>query len=102
MNRSYDKMLKQRFFTAVIALIVVGLVLFVAPPVLARSVIALLLLAGAWEWGGLIFTKPDKGSKGRILYTSICFLIIAGLFTQVPETELAQLIFKIALVWWSA
>lgn len=95
-------MLKQRFFTAVIALIVVGLVLFVAPPVLARSVIALLLLAGAWEWGGLIFTKPDKGSKGRILYTSICFLIIAGLFTQVPETELVQLIFKIALVWWSA
>ncbi len=95
-------MLKQRFFTAVIALVVVGLVLFVAPPMLARALIALLLLAGAWEWGGLIFSKPDDGSKGRMLYTGICFLMIAGLFSQVPETELAHFIFKIALVWWSA
>jgi phosphatidate cytidylyltransferase len=101
-NRSYDKMLKQRFFTAVIALIVVGLILFVAPPIVARSMIALLLLAGAWEWGGLIYTKQDNGSKGSMLYTGICFLMIAGLFSQVTETELAQFIFQIALVWWSA
>lgn len=95
-------MLKQRFFTAVIALVAVGLVLFVAPPMVARSAIALLLLVGAWEWGGLIFTKPDNGSKGRMLYTGICFLMIVGLFLQVPDTDLVQLIFKIAIVWWSA
>lgn len=93
-------MLKQRIFTAVIALVVVGLVLFVAPPMLARAVIALLLLAGAWEWGGLIFTQQDNNTKGRMLFTVSCLLMIAGLFSQMPDTELVQLIFGIALVWW--
>ena len=47
-------MLKQRFFTAVIALAVLGVVLFVLPAELARLVILAVVLAGAWEWGGFI------------------------------------------------
>ena len=47
-------MLQQRIFTALIALAVLGIVLFVVPPMVARVIIAILILAGAFEWGGFI------------------------------------------------
>ena len=43
-------MLKQRVITAVIALAILLLVLFVVPAALAKIVIAAVVLAGAWGW----------------------------------------------------
>jgi len=95
-------MLKQRIFTAIVALVAVGIVLFVAPPMIARAVIALLILAGAWEWGGLIYSRKPNSIKGRLLYTSVCLLLIAGLFSLVTNADLVQLVFVVALGWWAA
>ena len=58
-------MLKQRILTAVVALVALAVVLFVVPAPVARSVIAILFLAGAWEWGGLI---RDGGTTARAAF----------------------------------
>jgi phosphatidate cytidylyltransferase len=42
--------LKERVITALIAVVVLLLVLFVLPGAAAQAVIALVILAGAWEW----------------------------------------------------
>ena len=48
-------MLKQRVITAIIALAVLSLVLFVVPQPVARGFVAVLIVAGAWEWAGFLF-----------------------------------------------
>jgi phosphatidate cytidylyltransferase len=90
-------MLKQRFITAVIALALLGLVLFVVPAVVARMVIATLLLAGAWEWGGFLF---PENSKRRLIYVAFIGVLIAALFLNIHDQTLLDLVFKAALVWW--
>jgi phosphatidate cytidylyltransferase len=78
-------MLKERVITAVIAVAVLLLVLFLLPRVLTQGVIALVILAGAWEWSGFL------GSPSRAL--------LMGLITwQAPQIN--GPLFKLALVWW--
>lgn len=90
-------MLRQRIFTAIIALAVLGIVLFVVPPFVARIVIALTILAGAWEWGGFLFQQK---SAGRTVYVVFVAAVIAALYLQVQNQELLELVFKAALAWW--
>lgn len=88
-------MLKTRFFTAVAALIIVAVVLFVLPPVYAEFIIGLLILAGAWEWSGLI----DRDSTGlRVAYTAILGVCLALAHTATAGQ--AALIMQVACVWW--
>lgn len=88
-------MLKTRFFTAVAALIIVAVVLFVLPPLYAEFIIGLLVLAGAWEWSGLI----DRDRTGlRVAYTAILGVCLALAHTATAGQ--AALIMQAACVWW--
>lgn len=88
-------MLKTRFFTAVAALIIVAIVLFAIPPLYAEFIIGLLMLAGAWEWSGLI--DQDKTAL-RVVYTAILGACLAFAHTASPGQ--AALIMQVACVWW--
>lgn len=88
-------MLKMRILTAFAALIVVAIVLFALPPLYAEFVIGLLILAGAWEWSGLI----DRDKTGlRVAYTAILGVCLALAHTATPGQ--AATIMQIACAWW--
>ncbi len=91
----WPDMLRQRILTAVIALVALGVVLFVVPEIVARIVIATMLLAGAWEWGG--FLSGDKRNF-RLIYV----VFIGSLFALSFFYLDVQLLFVAALVWWFA
>jgi phosphatidate cytidylyltransferase len=91
-------MLRQRIFTALVALSVLGIALFVVPPYVARLVIAAMFLAGAWEWGGFLF-QQNRG--GRLAYVGFIGALIGALFLQIENRDLVETVFKVALAWWS-
>ncbi len=88
-------MLKTRFITAVIALAVVAVVLFVLPPLYAEFVIGLLLLAGAWEWSGFL----GRGSPAvRALYTALVGVALAAAHGLAADQVV--LVLQVACAWW--
>ena len=88
-------MLKQRVITALIAVAVLLIVLFAVPSRVAEAVIALLVLAGGWEWSA--FLGRDS-RETRILYV-IVLAVALGLVTwQAPAINGA--LFRVALAWW--
>ena len=90
-------MLRTRTITAVIALVVLGLVLFVIPPRLAELFIAVVVLAGAWEWSGFL---NAPGFVSRIAYVvAIAAAIVAS---YVLLTVISVPVFQIAFLWWFA
>jgi phosphatidate cytidylyltransferase len=89
-------MLRQRILTAVIALVALGIVLFVVPQSVARVVIVAMLLAGAWEWGG--FLSKDNRSL-RLFYVAFIAALIVSLFAFFPDQQLDWL-FIVAIAWW--
>lgn len=91
-------MLKQRIFTAIIALLVLALVLFVVPPVVARLFIAALFLAAAWEWSGFL---KIKRTAQKIVYMGFIGVLIAMLFLNLPDAAFVNTVLKLALVWWA-
>ncbi len=93
------EMLKQRVLTAIVALAVLGLVMFVVPAVVARIVITLLMLGAAWEWSGFIFSQEYKR---RFVYVSFIAILIAVIFFELPDARLIDIVFKISLAWWLA
>jgi phosphatidate cytidylyltransferase len=88
-------MLKMRIVTAIISLLIFGAVLFVMPPMIAAMVIALLVLAGAWEWSGFL---GFSGVSVRSLYVALIGALMAIVVLIVPEQ--AELVLQIACVWW--
>lgn len=88
-------MLKQRFITAVIALAILLCVLFLVPPIVAEIFIALLALAGAWEWSAFL-------SSTSRLSRSFFIVVIAALITAVSLSwpDSATAVLGIALAWW--
>jgi phosphatidate cytidylyltransferase len=90
-------MLKKRVITAIAALGIVAMVLFVLPRVWAEFIIGLLLLAGAWEWSG--FLGPVR-TPVRAAYTAIIAVCLASVHNLSPEG--GALILKVACVWWFA
>ncbi|MGB5410093.1 MAG: phosphatidate cytidylyltransferase [Woeseiaceae bacterium] len=88
-------MLKTRVITAVIALLALIVVLFFLPARVAEAVIALAVIAGAWEWSGFL------GSKSTALRAGYVVLIAALLAAfAVPLAEQTLLLLQVALVWW--
>ena len=69
-------MLKQRVITALIALAVLGLVLFVVPQPVARFFVAALIIAGAWEWAGFLF---QDGASRRWVYVAFIAILLGVL-----------------------
>ncbi len=92
-------MLKKRILTAVVALAVLAVVLFVVPAIAARIVISLLMLGAAWEWSGFIFSKEDRR---RFVYVLFIAALMAVIFFELPDAVLVDLVLKVALGWWLA
>lgn len=90
-------MLKQRFITAIIALAILAIVLFVVPPVVARFVIAAVIIAGAWEWGGFLFADRQAG---RLVYLVFTVALMALTWFNIGDPAWLDNLFRIALVWW--
>jgi phosphatidate cytidylyltransferase len=97
-NRSeLREMLRQRVFTAIVALSVLAVVMFILPAVVARAVITLLMLVAAWEWSGFVF---DKGIAGRSVYVLFIAMLLVLIFIELPDTALVDIILKVSLGWW--
>jgi phosphatidate cytidylyltransferase len=88
-------MLKQRIITAVVALIALGLVLFVLPPLAAELIIALVIIAGAWEWSAFL---QCRSITMRIVYVSLVAAGMAAVNLAWPDAVMSVL--QAALLWW--
>jgi phosphatidate cytidylyltransferase len=93
------EMLKQRVLTAIVALAVLTVVMFVVPAIVARVVITLLMLGAVWEWSGFIFSKEDKRRFSYLLFIAILMGVI--LF-EMPNAGLVDTVLKVSLAWWLA
>ena len=88
-------MLKTRVITAIAALAIIAVVLFLLPRPWAEVVIGLLLLAGAWEWSG--FLGLDRPGV-RIAYTAVVAVCLAAVHTASPAQ--AESVLLGACAWW--
>lgn len=88
-------MLKQRIITAVIALIALGMVLFVLPEFATELVIVLVVLAGAWEWSGFLGSSKILT---RIVYVIAVAAVMAIVNFYWPDG--ADHVLQVGLVWW--
>jgi phosphatidate cytidylyltransferase len=87
--------LKERVITALIAVAVLLLVLFALPRAAAQAVIALLILAGAWEWSGFL----GSGSTPiRAMYVGLVAVLMGLVTWQAPQIN--GLLFQVAVAWW--
>jgi phosphatidate cytidylyltransferase len=93
------EMLKQRVLTAIVALAILSVVLFVVPAMVARMVIAVLMLAAAWEWSGFIFNEE---SKLKYVYVLFIAILIAVIYSELPNVSLLDITLKVSLGWWIA
>jgi phosphatidate cytidylyltransferase len=87
--------MRLRIVTAIIALAVLGVVLFAVPEMVVRVVIGLLILAGAWEWSGFL---GRTGLVARLSYVAMIAAMLVSLtlyFAMYTEQ-----ILLIGLVWW--
>ena len=90
-------MLKQRIITAVIALLTLALVLFVAPPIVAEIVIAIVVLGAAWEWSK--FLAADS-TIIRVVYLIVVAMLMAGIGMVWPDG--VESVLQVAVAWWLA
>ena len=88
-------MLKKRFITSVVSLVILGAVLFVVPPVIARLVIAAVIIVGAWEWSGFL---DLAGNTARYAYVVLIAALMAVMLFVIPE--MSDSLFQLACAWW--
>jgi phosphatidate cytidylyltransferase len=89
-------MLKQRVMTAVPAIVLLLLVLFVLPPALAQLAFAAIILAGAWEWSG--FLKLEARNM-RLFYVALIAVVLAA-FAFLANDVVVDMVLSVALAWW--
>jgi phosphatidate cytidylyltransferase len=87
--------LKERVITALIAVAVLLLVLFALPRAAAQAVIALLILAGAWEWSGFL---GSVSTPIRAMYVGLVAVLMGLVTWQAPQIN--GLLFQVAVAWW--
>lgn len=86
--------MKQRIITAVIALIGLMLVLFVAPREVALLVIVAVMLSAAWEWSAFL----QAGSNAlRCTYVAFIGALLAAVSFLPVDTTVVLIA---ALIWW--
>jgi phosphatidate cytidylyltransferase len=90
-------MLKQRIITAVFAVAALLLVLFVLPSAAAQIVVALVILAGAWEWSGFL---GARSTSVRVAYVAFIAVLMGLVTWQTPQIN--GLLFRVAVAWWAA
>jgi phosphatidate cytidylyltransferase len=90
-------MLKQRVITALISLVLLLVVLFALPPLSAKGMIALVVLAGAWEWSAFL----ESGSRAiRVVYVALIGVLMAAV--NLVWHDGLQVVLLVALAWWLA
>lgn len=70
-------MLGQRVMTAIGLVAVLAFVLLLLPPMYAIVALAMMILAGSWEWAAL---AGLESTPARIAYVGACTLLMAGLW----------------------
>lgn len=88
-------MLKTRFLTAVAALVVVAIVLYEIPPLATELIIGLLVLAGAWEWSGLIDNTRTGMRAAYTIIVGACLVFVHG-----ASPGQAGVLMQVACAWW--
>ncbi len=88
-------MLRTRIVTAVIALLILGVVLFVIPARLAEAVIAVVVLAGAWEWSAFLGVSANAA---RAAFVVAIAMAIGLLYSALPQHS--TLVLQVAFAWW--
>lgn len=88
-------MLKTRIITAAVALLALGIVLFVAPGGVAEAIIAAVILAGAWEWSGFL---GAAAAVTRAAFVVAIAIVGGALYTVLPQYS--ELTLQIACLWW--
>jgi phosphatidate cytidylyltransferase len=89
--------MRQRVITAIIALALLLVVVFVIPAGAAKAVIALLVLGGAWEWSAFV-GAPRVAI--RFLYVVLVAAMIG--FVSLALGGQTMLVLGVAVVWWLA
>lgn len=88
-------MLKTRIITSVIALLALGVILFVVPGYAAELVITAVVIAGAWEWSGFLGVS---GSAFRGVFVAVIGGLMAASYMLLPQVS--ALVLQIAFAWW--
>lgn len=89
-------MLRARIITAILAALAILAVVLLLPSTLARGVLALLLLIGAWEWSGFLRTS----GTGRYAFVALIAAIIMTAFLWSGASGEYETIFQFTLAWW--
>lgn len=92
-------MILQRISTAIVALLLLGIVLFVMPAKYVPLVIAALMLAAAWEWSGFL---QATSMLTRVVYTSLVGIAMMAVWYLMPGTVVVSSIFWVACTGWLA
>ena len=87
--------MKQRIITALVALAVLGVLLFAMPPLAMHIALGALIVAGAWEWSGFL---GNAGVGVRITFVAL----VAGLLavTVLFFSAWTEQILMLSLLWW--
>lgn len=88
-------MLKTRIVTAVVALIALGIILFVIPGRAAEAIIGVVVLAGAWEWSAFVGAPT---AVTRAFFVIAVAAAIGALYAVMPQYS--ELTLQIACLWW--
>ncbi len=88
-------MLKIRVITSIVALVVLGIILFVIPARAAELVIAAVVLAGAWEWSAFL---GGPSNAVRAAFVILVAAAVGALYSASPW--FVGLALQIACVWW--
>ncbi len=92
-------MLKERVLTALVAVVALLAVLFLAPERVARLVIAAVFVAAAWEWSAFLGTSA---SGARLTFVALIAVLEVALWLLMPDVRLYRLIVTAAVAWWVA
>ena len=90
-------MLMTRILTAIVLVIVLAVVLLLLPASMALGALALLVLAGAWEWAafaGLV------RAPARAAYVAACVVVMSVLWGYASTPEGFNHVMVVALLWW--
>ena len=90
-------MLLQRILTALVLLAVLSIVLLWLPRAAALAGLALIVLAGAWEWAGL---ARIQGAVQKALYTAACAVAMLLLWRVAATPAGFAWVMAATLAWW--
>lgn len=90
-------MLKQRLITALILIPIFLGIVFLLPSPLVATALAVVVLYGAWEWGGLI--QLDSRAENLLLVSGVLNILWLGYLFSGSFVVVTLVLFA-ALLWW--